>query len=175
MLVNLRGIEREVSVKKERGTWVCRVGKAKVYWNSKYDEPYVLINGVSYDEVKKHKPLIIEFLKEYKRLVTLPKEVPAMAYEGEGQTNTAYKYQPIIADKDYVSSVPKWIREIKIKQVCSGPKRTFVRGIRVPQEYKQIVEQYMPYCCNCCHRVECDAACLTPVENSAEEMLDGLE
>jgi hypothetical protein len=174
MVVTLNGKSTEIFVKKQGNVWVCRVGKAKVYWNKKYTEPYVILPGKTYAEIKKMKPLIITYLREYKRIVTELKKLPPLSFEGEGKTDTEYKYQPEKHVEGYVSAVPKWLTDVKIKQVCSGPKRTFTRGIRIPQEYKDMAKKYMTYCCNCPHRVECEIPCLTPDINSRQDILEGI-
>lgn len=174
MIVAVNGIERDVMVKKQGSIWVCRVGKAKVYWREKYATPYVILHGKTLNEINKMKPTIVAYLREYKRLISMEKKVPPMSFEGEGKT-TEYKPSTSSAKEDYVSAVPKWLRDVKIKQVCSGPKRTFTRGIKIPQEYKEMAKNYMQYCCNCKHRVECEIPCFTPELNSQEPILEGIE
>jgi ribonuclease HI len=106
--------------------------------------------------------------------MSVERKVPPMSFEGEGKT-TEYRESTSSSNNDYVSAVPKWLRDVKIKQVCSGPKRTFTRGIKIPQEYKDMANKYMSYCCNCKHRVECEIPCLTPELSSQEQILEGIE
>lgn len=174
MLVSVNGVEKEVMVKKQGNIWVCRVGKAKVYWREKYKSPYVILHGKTLSEINRLKPLIVAYLRQYKLIMSIDKKVPPMSFEGEGKTSE-YKYNPAKAKENYVSAVPKWLRDVKIKQVCSGPKRTFTRGIKIPQEYKDMAYKYMPYCSKCAHRVNCDMPCLTPDEKSQETILEGIE
>jgi ribonuclease HI len=174
MLVTVNGVEKEVAVKKQGSIWICRVGNAKVYWREKYVTPYVILHGKSLTEINRLKPAIIAYLREYKLALSIEKKVPPMSFEGEGKI-TEYKYNPGESKDNYVSAVPKWLRDVKIKQICSGPIRTFTRGIKIPQEYKDMAKKYMPYCCNCAHRVNCDMPCLTPDVNSKETILEGIE
>jgi len=176
MLITVNGIEKEVNVIKKGNVWVCRVGEAIAYWNAKYQMPYVICKGKTLQEINEMKPVIVAYLREYKRLVTLEKKPSPLSFEGEGITDSEYREQKSEKkEKHYVSGVPQWLREVKIKQLCSGPKRTFYRGIRIPQEYKDMAKKYIPFCCNCVHRVNCDTPCLLPEVKSQETLLEGIE
>lgn len=176
MLVKVGQVEREVKVMRmKNGTYRCKVGKATVIWNKKYKSPYVMLPGSTLEEINKAKPLLIAFLKQYKALVSVAKKPAPMSFEGEGQTDTPYKFNSQESKDGYVSSVPKWLRESKIKQVCSGPHRTFTRGIRIPADMKQLAIDYAPYCASCQYRADCQAPCLYPAEKSQEEIMVGLQ
>jgi hypothetical protein len=176
MLVIVNGYQRDVEVFKEwrTGLWKCKVGKALVYWRIGKEKPYVKIPGKSFYAFKDSIPLIIEFLKEYKRMVTIHKETPVLSFEGE-TGESEYKEQHKENDPDYVSGVPLWLKEVKIWQTCSGKYRSYKRRVRVPLNYKSIAEHYLPYCCNCVHRVECANRCLTPELFSKDKLLEELK
>ena len=176
MRVQVNNVEKEVTMHKKENVWVCRVGNTRVYWDENYPTPYIIMPGKNMAEVNQYRPYIVAYLREYTRIMSIQKNIPMLSYEGEaltsrGSTHTGTRQEPL----DNVSGIPKWLRERKIKQLCSGPKRTYERRVKIPQEDKVLAKKYIAYCCNCVHRVECDAPCNHPEINSKETTIKQIE
>lgn len=173
MIITLNGETRDIKVKKENNVWIARVDRAIVYWGIGYDSPWVKIPGKTFEQVKKEKPVIVEFLKEYKRVLLELKKTPPLSFEGEERiVNSNSSTSNTKTDVNYVSGVPKWMTELKTWKVCSGKVRTYKRRVQIPQEHKELATQYISFCCNCVHRVECNAPCIHPESKSKETILE---
>lgn len=174
MKILLNGIERDVTVKAEgNGLWKCTVGKALIYWRAGYTTPYVLIKGQTLEVVNQHKPTIVKFLKEYKRLVSQPKAQPVMAYVGD-ETDLEYASKARHHDPEYVSGCPLWLTNLKEWKLCKGPKYTYMRRVRLPKEHKSLADTYTPHCCVCPMRADCDQPCTSPEFYKTQELLPGM-
>lgn len=175
MKVTVRGIEREVTVRRENEeVFRCHVGKALVFWSVKYQQPYVMIKGSPLDVIMKWRPMIVEYLKEYKRLVSKPKSTPPIAIEGD-ESDYVYQQKMRHHDPEYVSGCPLWLTQLKEWKLCQGKKHTYMRRVRLPVEHKDLAVKYLPHCCNCQERVGCIQPCLNPEFMCKQEILAGIE
>lgn len=171
MFITIRGIEKHVQMINDSGdTWTYSVGKAKATKSKTQTVPFVRIPGKTFPQFKKYVPLIHEFVLEYKRLVAIPSTPAPLSIVGE-TPDSVYRYQKQDPKKNYVSSVPKWITEMKEWKVCSGPHRTYKRRVRLPLESKELAEKYLPFCCSCHYRVDCNQACAAPETFSEVELI----
>ena len=170
MITIVNGIERDVRLlrKDSKGYFVYKVGKAIAIWREGQDRPFVRIKGASTSDCMRAAYKVKAFIDEYNYWITQPIESSKLSFEGEGQTDSPYKETQYVPKYGYISGVPEWMRKLKLKQLCSGPKRTYVRGIRIPQEHKEMVQKYAPLCAKCLYRENCDTPCLYPEVNSSD-------
>lgn len=172
MLITINGISRDVHFVEEGKSYTrFTVGKANVKINSK-GQPFVWIRDKKFPEFKRYIPLIISFVTEYKRLVSEPSSPAPLSIVG-ATPDAKYQYRKADPQKNYVSSVPQWITELKEWKVCSGPFRTYKRRVRLPEEHRKQVEMYLPFCCACEFRADCKQPCVSPEVCSTEELFVG--
>lgn len=173
LMITVQGYTKAVELVEETKSSVrFRVGLANVRVSKTGSKPYIWIPGKRYPEFKHYIPMIMEYVFEYKRLVSEPGN-PAPISITDATPDAKYRYQKASPRENYVSSVPKWITEIKEWKVCSGPYRTYSRRVRVPEEYAETVEKYLPFCCQCQYRSDCDQPCLSPLVSIQEELFVG--
>lgn len=169
MQITIKGYTKEVNLIEQGKSYThFKVGKAHIKINLE-GKPYIWIRGKKYPEFVHHIPLIMEFVYEYKRLVSQP-SAPAPLSIVDATPDAKYRYKRAVGSKNYVSSVPKWITDLKEWKVCSGPFRTYRRRVRLPQEYRAQVEMYLPFCCACEFRADCEQPCVSPEICSQEEL-----
>lgn len=169
MFININGITKEVHFVEEGKSYTrFQVGKANIKINSA-GKPFVWIHDKKFPEFRRHIPLIMSFVTEYKRLVSEPGTAAPISIVG-ATPDAKYRYKKSEGQGNYVSSVPLWITELKEWKVCSGPFRTYKRRVRLPEEHQKQVELYLPFCCACEFRADCKQPCVTPEICCTEEL-----
>jgi len=187
MLVNVKGIDKEVIINHEVGTtlWSCKVGKALAYWRKGYEYPFVRIPGKSVIIALSCRFIIREYLREYKRIaqqVSKPTPICVSATEEFEINNGSIETKP--ADPKKIPGLAAWMRDLKLWVECYSRKpETFgqflyMRRTRLNKNNKEAVEKvekYSVYCCKCAMRESCTRPCIDPSVSCIQDILTGIE
>lgn len=174
---------RDVRVYDNRdGSWGFSVGKMTGIWRKGFIEPMIYLSGYSYREIKRYRPLIIEFLIAYKIAVRSTKPAPLFVEE------TKYEELDSASDKRHSEIKPLvaaglalWMTNAKEWTPCyhrTGPNKGevwYFRRTRFSKEDIDDIKRYLPYCCKCGYRVECGKPCSNPQQKSEEEIFEDIE
>ena len=164
---------REVAIVDARKSFICGfIGTRGWFeWDTqKYPLPRIKLKGKGEVNFRKTRELAKSFLEPVVRELQEGKKSPVhlepSSKEGQGK--------PSNKPNGYVSGVAKWMLKLKVWTPCycrKTGKFLYYRRTRYYEEYKELIEGWLPFCSVCIYRAGCEHRCDNPEENVRHKIL----